>query len=316
MKALDLNDLRLLMQVIKHGSYTAASRANGIPKSTISQRIAALEKMAGTGLLRRTSRHFSLTEAGNLLMPHARAIEDLARSIEQALLEQGDILTGTLHLSASNALAQFALSPLVPRFLDAYPDTQIRVGATNRLVDLVAEGYDMAVRGHVAPLKDSTLIQRVVARTPWSIAAAPDWIATHGAPTSPEELADLPVLYFATSIDAPQWVLQSGERVAPVTLKPKMWSDDMASLRTSAIAGGGLVALPTYVLAPAMATKQLVPILSKWALPVSNISVLTPPRAQSSRLAAAFSDFLAAELPRLIQNIDMAASVSHREEAG
>ena len=307
MRSLDLNDLRLLMQVIEHGSYTAASRINGIPKSTISQRIAALEKTIGTGLLRRTSRSFSLTEAGSLLLPHARAVEDLARTIEQALVDQGDTLHGTLRLSCSNALAQFALSPLIPSFLNRHPDAHIRVEASNRLVDLVGEGYDMAIRGHVAPLKDSTLIQRVVARTPWSIAAAPEWIRVHGEPTIPDALASNSLLHFATSADPPHWTLRSGDAVVQVCFEPRVWSDDMASLRASAIAGGGIVALPTYVLAPAMASGRLVALLSAWSLPVSSISVLTPPRAQSSRLAAAFSDYLKAELPRLTQHVDAAA---------
>jgi DNA-binding transcriptional LysR family regulator len=303
-RSLDLNDLRLLMQVIEHGSYTAASRVNGIPKSTISQRIAALEKAVGTGLLRRTSRSFSLTEAGALLLPHARAIEGLARSIEQALLDQGDTLVGTLRVSCSNALAQFALSPLVPSFLDRHPAAHIRVEASNRLVDLVGEGYDMAIRGHVAPLKDSTLIQRVVARTPWSMAAAPGWIAAHGSPATPAELAKSALLHFATSADQPNWTLRSGDAVMQVYFEPRLWSDDMASLRSSAIAGGGIVALPTYILAPALAAGRLVAVLTSWSLPVSSISVLTPPKAQSSRLAAAFSDFLKAELPRQTQHRD------------
>ena len=311
MKSLDLNDLRLLMQVIEHGSYTAASRVNGIPKSTISQRIAALEKTVGTGLLRRTSRSFSLTEAGALLLPHARAIEGLARTIEQALLDQGDTLVGTLRVSCSTALAQFALSPLVPRFLDRHPDAHIRVEASNRLVDLVGEGYDMAIRGHVAPLKDSTLIQRVVARTPWSMAAAPGWITAHGAPATPDELAQRSLLHFATSADPPHWRLRTDDAVVEVPFEPRMWSDDMASLRSSAIAGGGIVALPTYVLAPALASGRLVAVLTSWSLPVSSISVLTPPKAQSSRLAAAFSDFLKAELPRLTQYRDATSMGGH-----
>jgi DNA-binding transcriptional LysR family regulator len=311
MRSLDLNDLRLLMQVIEHGSYTAASRVSGIPKSTISQRIAALEKTVGTGLLRRTSRSFSLTEAGALLLPHARAIEDLARTIEQSLLDQGKTLVGTLRVSCSNALAQFALSPLVPHFLDRHPDAHIRVEVTNRLVDLVGEGYDMAIRGHVAPLKDSTLIQRVVARTAWTIAAAPDWIRTHGEPTTPEELTRFSLLYFAASGDPPQWTLRSGDAVVQVSFEPRVWSDDMASLRSSAIAGGGIVALPSYVLAPALAAGRLVELLTPWSLPVSNISVLTPPKAQSSRLAAAFSEHLKAELPRLTQHGSLTTPGDH-----
>ena len=104
MNRIDLNDIRLLMQVVESGSYTAASRLNGMPKSTISQRIAALERAVGTGLLRRTSRSFSLTETGALLLPHAREIEELSRKLEQQLFEQGDSVAGTLRITLFNRL--------------------------------------------------------------------------------------------------------------------------------------------------------------------------------------------------------------------
>ena len=300
-RQLDLNDVRLLMQVVERGSYTAASHAIGIPKSTISQRIAALERAVGTGLLRRTSRSFSLTEAGAELLPHARAIEDLARRVETALLDRGSELQGTLRLSCSNALAQFALSPLVPRFLAENARVTVRVEVSNRTADLIAEGFDMIIRGHVGPLKDSTLRQRVIARAPWSVVASPDWIEQHGSPETPTELPAGEVLCFSMTNDCPGWPLVRGDERTVVSVAPRLISDDMATLRAAAIAGGGVACLPAYILQAGLRAGRLAPVLPEWKAQESTISVLTPPRAQSSRLAGAFSDFLAAELPRVMQ---------------
>ena len=299
-RRIDLNDVRLLMQVVEHGSYTAAARAIGVPKSTISQRIATLEGIVGTGLLRRTTRSFSLTEAGMQLLPHARAIEDLALKLEQSLLERGRELQGTLRMSCSNALAQFALSPLVPRFLAKHDRVAIRLEASNRFVDIIGEGFDMTLRGHIGPLKDSSLRQRVVAHTTWTLAAAPDWMATHGGPSTPDDIPLGETLYFSATPDNECWSLQRDGEVYDVRVTPRLVSDDMATLRTAAIAAGGITCLPEYVLGSAIRTGQLVRVLPEWSPPVATISLLSPPKLQSSKLVSEFSDFLAVELSRTI----------------
>ena len=299
-RRIDLNDIRLLMQVVEHGSYTAAARAIGVPKSTISQRIANLEATIGTGLLRRTSRSFSLTDAGAQLLPHARAIEDLARQVEHALVDHDGELQGTLRVSASHAIAQFALSPLVPQFLAEHAQVTIKVEASNRLIDLVGEGFDMTVRGHVGPLKDSILIQRVVARTPWTLAASPAWVAARKLPEAPNDLPVSETLCFSNTPDAQVWLLIKGEVEQRLAIKPRLISDDMLSVRNSTIAGAGIACLPVYVFGPAFDTGELVRLLPDWSAQTSCISVLTPPKAQSSRLAATFSNFLAAHLPAIV----------------
>ena len=264
-RRIDLNDIRLLMQVVEHGSYTAAARHTGIPKSTISQRIAALEAVVGTGLLRRTSRSFSLTEMGVRLLPHARAIEDLAWQVEHAFLEHGRELQGTLRISTSNAVAQFALSPLVGRFLKQHERVTIRVEASSRFVDLIAEGFDMTIRGHAGLLKDSTLIQRVVAKTPWRLAASPEWLAAHGMARKPDDILAGQVLCFTNEPDCPGWTLTNGEESVSVAVTPRLISDDMISLRTAAAAGAGIVCLPGYLLRMLFEAGQLVQILPDWS---------------------------------------------------
>ncbi len=301
MNRIDLNDILLLVQVVESGSYTAASRLNGVPKSTISQRIAALERTVGTGLLRRSSRSLSLTEAGALLLPHARELEELSRKLERQLFEQGEKLAGTLRVSCSNALSQYALSVLVPKFLEQHEGAAVRVEVSNRVVDIVGEGFDMAVRGHIGALKDSTLVQRVVARTPWSLSASPDWIQGHGTPATPQELQSDRVLFFSGQPGTPVLKFRREAEEVAVPLSPRLASDDMATLRDSAIAGGGIACLPDYISSGLVKAGRLVPVLPDWSLPTSSISVLTPPRAQSSRLTRAFSDFLARELPAVLR---------------
>ncbi len=299
-RRIDLNDLRLLMKVVEHGSYSAAARATGVPKSTVSQRIAALEASAGIGLLRRTSRSLFLTAAGAQLLPLAQQTEHLAQNVEQWLEEQGTDVHGTLRLSCSAAIAQFALSPIVPRFLAQHDRVIVRVESCNRLVDLVSEGFDMTLRGHVGPLKDSTLRQRVVARTPWALAASPAWLKRHGPIDVPGDVPKEEALYFSTTNACDGWALTRGDELTVLQLAPRLISDDMISLRTSTISGGGVTCLPSYLMRNAFESGELVRLLPEWSPQTSTISVLTPPKAQSSRLAGVFSDFLAAELPKIV----------------
>lgn len=298
-RGLDLNAVRLLLRVVDHGSYTAASRATGVPKSTISQQIAALERDVGTGLLRRSSRSFSLTEAGTLLLPHARGIEELALEAEQLLLDRSTGLAGILRVATSPSLAQFAVAQLVSKFLTEHSEASIHLEAENGYIDLIGRGFDMGVREHAAALKDSTLLQRIVARTPWCLTAAPDWLARNPAPTAPAELADVSMLYFSTSLEAPSLLFNQGTDICEVKLAARMWSNDMAAIKVAAIESGGIAALPRYIVASALRSGLLVPVLEDWALPVTNVSILTTPRRQSSKLTKTFSDYLAAHLKQV-----------------
>jgi DNA-binding transcriptional LysR family regulator len=301
---LDLNDIRLLMLVTQHGSFTAASRASGIPKSTISQRISALEQTIGTGLIRRTSRAFSLTEAGAMLLPHARAIEELAKNLEHTFLDRGKNLTGTLNIASCNALAQFVLPSLTSRVLETNPDVTIRVEATNNYVDLIGGGFDLAIRNHREQLKDSILMQRVVARVPWCLVAAPIWLEKNGAPKCPDELSAGQGILFATRHESQTWTLFRGDEKTVVELAPRLTFDDLAALHAATLVGGGIACLPTYIVSSSLRSGLLHRVLTDWIPTLSTLSIITPPKLQSSRLARSFSDFLAAELPKVIYRED------------
>ncbi len=299
-KHLDLNDLRLLMLVVQHGGYTAAAGAIGMPKSTLSQRLIALESAAGTALLRRTSRSLSLTEAGRLLLPHARSANELAKDAEQALAGLGGEVAGVVRLSCSISLAHYALAPILPGFLRANAGVSVRVEVTNRYVDLIGEGFDLGVRAHSSMLKDSTLLQRTVGRVPWSLAASPSYLEHARHPSEPADLADCDTLHFGNANGDPVWRMTRDGRTVCQDLMPRLCSTSISTLQTAALEGGGVTGLPTYIMRPNLASGRLVPVLSGWALPEGILTILTPPRTQSSRPARALADYIAQELPRMV----------------
>jgi DNA-binding transcriptional LysR family regulator len=285
------------MEVVAHGSFAAASRATGIAKSTLSQRICALEEAVGTAVLRRNSRSLSLTKAGEVLLPHARAIDDMAKSAETALLERGRELGGTLRITTSFFLAQFTLAPLLANFLKRHPKVAIQIDATDRYVDIISEGYDMAVRGHSKPLQDSELTQRIVAKdTPWVLFATPRWIAENEPIRSPRDISGKDVLYWTVTGERPSWTLHKGRDHETISLKPRVITAELATLRNATLAGSGISALPYDSCWTALKSGDLVHVLPGWHLVKSTISVLTPPRRQVSRLAKAFSDYFAMEI--------------------
>jgi DNA-binding transcriptional LysR family regulator len=231
------------------------------------------------------------------MVPHARAIEERARAVQQTLHVFNGDLCGTLRVLISSEIAQFALAPILPKFRRQRPKVALHLEATSRRVDLIGEGFDVEIRADGSSLKDSTLLRRVVARTPWCLAAAPEYLQSRAAPTDPSGLRASDVLYFGYPNDAHHWELQRGNYSVKVAVTPSICCNDMAALRIAAIQGGGIVGLPVYVLDSSLKQEQLVPILPEWRLRGSCISIITPPKRQSSRLAKCFTDFVATELP-------------------
>lgn len=208
---------------------------------------------------------------------------------------------GTLRVATSVTIARFAIAPLLAGFLAQFPKVSVSVEASNRYVDLIAGGHDMAVRAHELALDDSTLISRVVARTPWSLAASPEWVSQSATVSAPEDLIGLDALYFGAVQGEPRWAFSRGGDKTVIRPSPRLRSDDMGMLKHAATESLGCVSLPTYVLRDALSAGRLVPLLRDWQMPVAAMSVITPPRRQSSRLAKTFSDYLAKNLPRLLE---------------
>ena len=274
---LNLNDLHLFVQAVESGGFAPAARRLRMPKSTISKRVAELEAELGARLIHRTSRSFTLTEVGRDFYDHARAALIEAESAEAVVRRRLAEPSGTVKLTASVPVVQFYLADHLPALARAYPRIHLEVHATDRFVDLVQEGFDIAVRSHFAPLPDSALVQRRISVEPIFLVAAPAYLDAHGAPDRPEELNDREALL--TGPSATTWRLRSDEgaevEVAP---KPRMTADESAVLLKACMAGLGITCLPDGICRAAIESGKLVRVLSRWTAGAVTTTMLMPHR--------------------------------------
>lgn len=295
MTLFNLNDLHLFVQAVDSGSFTAAARHLGIPKSTVSKRVAELEARLGVRLIQRTSRSFALTELGREFFQHAQA------SIIEAEMAEGIVRrhlaepAGSVRLTTSVPTAQFTLTEHLPALAARYPKLRLSVHVTDRFVDIVQEGFDIALRSHRGPLPDSALVQRKLASHPFLILASLDYISTHGQPRRPEELAQHATIM--TSLTEDQWRLYSdgGDEVL-VTLHSVMAADEPYVLMEMAVSGLGIPCLPTSVCRKALADGRLVRVLPEWTAGSIETTILMPHRRGQLPAVRAVVDFLAERL--------------------
>lgn len=299
---LDLNDVRFFVQVVDRGGFTAAARVLLVPTSTLSHRIQQLEATLGVALLARTSRKVTATEAGREFYRHAIGVLERAQEAELAMKQRLTEPSGPLRYTAAATIAQVAMPALVNDFLDRHPKVSLIQHVSDDIVDIVADGFDLAIRGHSGPLPDSSLMQRPLANVPWYLYASPEFLARHGTPTTPEQLAPYPSLFMLRETVVPCWHLRhehaDDEFVLP--LSPRVHTGCMVTLKSNARAGLGIVALPGYVCRDEVARGDLIRVLPDWVAEESTISALVPSRRGMSAAVRAFLDFLAEHLPRAV----------------
>lgn len=289
-----LNDLFFFVQVVDKKGFAAASRALQIPKSSLSKRVAALEHDLGIRLIERSTRRFAVTEAGEDFYRHAAAALLEAEAAREAARSRLAEPRGLVRITASMTTVQAALGDLLPELARHYPKIQIALTATNRFVDLIEEGFDLAVRAHFAPLPASDYVQRRLGFAPNHLVAAPDHIARQGRPECPEDIADhdgvLPTHFPETS----RWTLRgkNGE-IRQVRPKPRFYADDPVTSLNAAIAGLGIASLPHGLCAPALAAGKLEQLLPDWDSGGATFTLLMSHRRGQSPSLRAVADFLA-----------------------
>jgi DNA-binding transcriptional LysR family regulator len=301
--SLDLNDFFYFVQVVDRGGFTAAGRSLRVPKSTLSHRLQQLEKSLGVRLLNRTSRRFGMTEAGSEFYRHSVAMLREAERAETAMRHRLHEATGTVRCTASLATMQFAVSEVLSSFLVQYPKVNVVAHATNQLVDLVGERYDVAIRAHSDPLPDSTLVQQTLAPAPWFLFARAAYFEAHRMPEAPSDLHQHASLLMMRSGFVPIWRLrESRERSKEleVPLTPRLVSDDMKTLKQAAVAGLGIVSLPGYVCREEVRSGALRRVLPNWRAEDSALTALMPSRQGVLPSVRAFVKHLAAELPQVV----------------
>lgn len=294
----DLNDLRFFAAVVEQGGFSAAGRALGLPKSRLSKRVAQLEERLGVRLLQRTTRRFVVTEAGQRFYAHCRAMLEEAQAAQDAVDALASDPRGVVRMSCPVSLAQTVLAPLLPEFLARFPRVEVRLLVSDHRVDLIGEGFDIAIRVRSRLDADATLVARPFGRSTVLPVASPALLDAHGRPRRPDELARLPALSMYEHDASQVWSLVDGEGVdAEVAMTARLVCGDFTVLLDAARQGLGVALLPEYVSAPAIARGELEVVLSGWSAPHGIMHFVYPSRRGLLPGVRALVDFLAERLP-------------------
>lgn len=299
MSVLELKDVYFFVQVVDRGGFTSAGESLRVPKSTLSHRVRELEAVLGVRLINRTSRQFGMTDVGAEFYQYALQMLQTADQAEEFVRQRLNEPSGTIRITTAVEIAQFALRDLIPTFLNRYPKVKIVEIATDRLVDMVAEGFDLALRGHVASLQNSTLVQRNIASVPWYLFASPEYLWGAGEITDPLSLSEHSTLAMDRQ-GADVWKLKGpGGGEADVPIDPRFLSNNMIALKEAACANLGVAALPGYMCREEIASGRLRQILPGWIAADARMSALMPYRNGLLPAVRSLVDFLAAEVPKV-----------------
>ncbi|KWE27386.1 LysR family transcriptional regulator [Burkholderia cepacia] len=289
----NLNDLYYFVKVVEHGGFTQAGRALDVPKSTLSRRIAALEAKYDVRLLQRTTRHFTVTETGREFHERCLAVLVEADAAREVIERRHAEPRGVVRVSCPTALLEYRVSELVARFMAIHPQVQVHLEATNRRVDLLSEGFDLALRVRFPPLEDSDLVMRVLADSPQRLVAAPHWLDGRAPLSDPAALAGAPSLDWGPARHHVwQLVGPNGEH-AQLRHHPRFVTDDMHALRDAAIHGVGIVQLPCMVVEDDLRDGTLVDVLPGWAPKGGVVHAVFPSRRGLLPRVRLLIDFLA-----------------------
>lgn len=262
---MNLAALQALVKVVQTGSFTRAAAALDSQKTHISRVISQLERELGARLLERSTRSLSLTELGREFYERAvailAAVDDAQRIVQSAHGEP----RGTLKLTCGVEFGMIAVSGWINRYLARFPQTRVDADFAGRLVDIVHEGFDLAIR--VGPLADSSLAARRLGELRYGLFASPEFLARNGHPTQPHDLAASAVLAFAGGSHQATWTLQRGGERTRVELRPRLKANNIFAIRDAAVHGLGIAQLPLIVACQPVADGSLAPVLPDWSPP-------------------------------------------------
>lgn len=291
----DLNDLYLFVQAVDHGGFAAAARALGLQKSKVSRRIGLLEDRLGVRLIQRSTRRFSVTEIGQEYYRRCVAMLVEAEGAQTVIDQSRAEPCGIVRLSCPTGLLAFQFGELLGRFMALYPAVELHVESTNRRVDVIGEGFDLAIRVRPPPLAESELVMRRFDERTIRIVASPDLLKQR-AITLPADLAGLPSLDFGPAGGEHRWRLTHADgSVAEVRHAPRLVTDDMAVLRDAALAGAGAARLPTLVVWDDLQAGRLATVLPDWRPSNEIVHAVFPSRRGLLPSVRALLDFLGDE---------------------
>ncbi|WP_020656486.1 LysR family transcriptional regulator [Massilia niastensis] len=289
----DLNDMVFFAEVVDRGGFAAAGRSLGVPKSRLSRRIGELEARLGVRLLQRTTRKLSLTEAGEIYHRHCVAMREEAEAADEAVARVRGEPRGTVRVTCPVNLAQTTLGPILPRFIAAHPQVRIEMQVTNRVVDLVQEGVDVALRVRFNLDDSGSLVVKHLGLTSFVLVASPGLLERSGRPESPEDLRQVPTVAMSAVDGRASWpLLGPGGGDFELQHRPVCTVDDLLMLKLAALQGAGMTVLPDYMCIDELRQGLLVPVLPGWAPPAIKVVAVFPSRRGMVPAVRRFLDFL------------------------
>ncbi len=279
----------VFVAVVENGGFTAAARTLGISKSAVSKRINQLEAHLGVRLLHRTTRKLSLTEAGERYFAHATQALAAANQAEDAVAELQGEPQGQLRISSPMSFGRLHVAPMIPKLLKRYPKLKIDLVMDDRRVDLVAEGFDTAIRAGNLP--DSTLIARKLEPVHQVLCASPDYIDRYDRPGTPAELSGHNCVLYSYSSDADKWTLIGEGGPVTVTVSGSYKVNNSEALLEALREGVGIGRLPTFVAGPDLKTGRLVKLFESYRIPEFTLYAVFPEREYLPAKLRVFLDF-------------------------
>jgi len=285
-----LPGMAVFAEVVEAKSFTGAARRLGMSKAAVSKQISRLEERLGARLLNRTTRKLSLTEVGAAFYERCARIVAEAEEAELAVTRLHETPRGTLRVDVPVDFGIQYLTPLLPAFMLANPELKVDISFNDRFVDLVDEGFDLAIR--IGQLPDSSLIARKLAETGAVICAAPEYWDRHSRPTHPSELEDHNCFAYSYLATGNEWRLKGAEGEIAVRVSGTLRANNGNALRQAAVAGLGVVATPVFMACDDLRAGRLEPVLRDYEAPRRGIYAVYPHNRHLSTKVRAFVDYL------------------------
>ncbi len=290
----DLNAVLVFAKVVDAGSFTAAAAHLGLPKTTVSRKVSELERDLGARLLQRTTRSLSLTDVGRAFYEHATRVATELEAATRAVSDLHATPRGTVRATAPVGLD--FLGPLCAAFLERFPEVRLEITCTDRIVDLVDEGFDLALR--TGELGSSSLIARRVTAWRAVVVASTDYLRRRGEPRTPHDLVEHDCVAFSPATRRVPWTLErvADRRIASVAIEARLTCNDLGMVEDAVRAGRGIALLPGFRCAAQIERGDLQRILAEWWGPAVPLHIVYPSRRHLSPAVRAFVDHLAEAL--------------------
>ena len=286
-----LTDIAVFVQVVESGSFTAAADRLSLSKSVISKYITRLEDRLGARLLNRTTRRLSLTEVGRAFYERSeRGLQEIAEAEAEVSRLQGEP-RGTLRINAPMSFGVLHIAPVLPKFLERYPQLRVDMNLDDRKIDVIEGGFDVSIR--ISDMEDSSLVARRIGPCHHVIVASPAYLKRYGVPHTPQDLEHHNVITYQYQDSASEWEFRlPGEKPTMVSVSGSIQMNNSLALREALLNDAGITRTPTFVVGRDIQAGSLQPVLTNYTLPEVSIYVVFAQRKHLSPKVRAFVEFM------------------------